>query len=375
MSMIYLDNNRTTTLAPEAAEAMRKFTEEVLASAPDDEVIRGAIEDARSATARALLVRTDEIVFTSGGTEANCLAILGAVMASSPRRRHVVMSRIEHESATFCAAALEAEGAEISFVPSSPDGTISPVAVQNAITPHTCLVSVQWANHETGVIQPIEEIARVAHTAGALCHSDAAQAVGRIPCDPRESVDLASLSAHKFHGPAGVGALWVREKVPLSPAFFGIGGEGRRRPGTRNALGIVGMAAAIRAAGDALFREMGRVRSLRVLMEQTLIDEVPGARINGNPDLRLPNTSSLRFEGTDGRALADRLAQQGIIAGGIPPATEDKVVASRSLLAMGLTLPEVRASIRFSLSRFNTEDEVRRAVEAVKEAVLSQKQA
>src|SRR5580692_11030337 len=293
---IYLDSNATTPVDPAVLEAMLPYFAETFGNASSihspGQRARGAVDAARASVAALLGAKPSEIVFTSGGTESDNLALFGAVAASQEPRKHVIATAIEHHAVLNAAQALENIGADVTFIPVGREGTVDPEDIRRALKPETVLISVMYANNELGTIQPIEEIGRIAAAAEVLFHCDAVQAAGKLPLDVnRLGVDLLSLSAHKIYGPKGVGALYVRSGVSIAPLFHGGHAERDRRAGTENVPGIVGMGKAAELARKQLAADASRVRALRDRLEQALLEKIPAARVNGDRTQRVPNTA------------------------------------------------------------------------------------
>ena len=371
MILVYFDNNATTRLLPEAFEAMRPYlTERFLNPASAAARILGETDPAIEAK-RALgqlLGDADlyrEIVITSGASEANSWAI----QAGCPIGGHLITTRIEHPSLLAAAGAAERRGVRVDYVSPGSDGRVRPDDILELLTPDTALISIMLANNETGVLQPIEEIAaavrkRSPHT---LLHTDATQAVGRIAIDLVDrlgDVDLLSLSAHKFHGPRGIGAWFVRDGVEVSPLIYGAQEDGRRG-GTANSASAAGMATAARHAFERL-DDMDRVESLRSRIESELLEIVPGARVNGVDAPRLPNTSSITFPGILADEVVDQLALQGICIASGSACESGSTAPSHVLTALGLSYEAAKATVRFSLSFDTTADEVSTVIAAMR---------
>ena len=369
--MIYLDNNASTRLAPEAWTAMEEAAG-VYGNPSSVHAVgqraRRRLEEARAEVAGLIGSRPDEIVWTSGGTESNALALLGASAGSTGR---VVVSAVEHPSVREAAARLGASGRfEVVSVPPEPSGALDPDRVLAAVVPGTVLVSVMAANNEYGGVFPIAEIARRARERGSLFHTDAVQAAGRMPVDAVEwGVDLLSLSAHKLHGPKGAGALYVRRGVPLSPHTPGGGQERRLRAGTENTLAAVGFGAAARLAGRRLASDPPAVARLRDALERGIAERVPGAHVIGEAAPRLPNTSAVHFDGAAGETLLMRLDLEGVAVSVGSACSSGTLAPSPALLALGLPETEARRVVRFSLSRFTTEEEISRVLEILPRVV------
>jgi cysteine desulfurase len=359
----YLDNNATTPVDPAVLEAMLPYLGSVFGNAGSvhsvGQAARGAVDAARESLARFVGAKSSEIVFTSGGTEADNLAIFGVVAASARAKKHVITSTIEHPAVLQSCEALATPGASITFVPVGSSGVVDPDEVRRALRPETILISVMYANNETGAIQPVEEIGRIAREAAVAFHCDAVQAAGKLPLDVNAlGVDLLSISAHKFYGPKGVGALFVRKSTALEPLFRGGHAERDRRPGTENIPGIVGIGKATQLAGESLASGVSRIAALRDRFEGELLARVPGSAVNGDSKRRVGNTSNLRFPGAAGEALLIALDLQGIACSAGAACSSGSTEPSHVLKAMGLSDDEARSSLRFSFGRQTTEAEI-----------------
>lgn len=381
---IYLDNNSTTPVLPGVVESMRPFWTESFGNASsthlDGQRAHAAVDRARHAVADLVGARAAEIVFTSGGTESNNLALAGILLGPRPQRDsagppHLITSAIEHHAVLLAAESLRELGVEVAVLPCTRSGRVEPTALEAALTPRTRLVSVMLANNETGVIQPIAELALLAHRAGALFHTDAVQAAGKIPLDVQAlDVDLLTLSAHKLHGPKGVGALYVRRGVALRPLHFGGPHERQRRAGTENVPGIVGFGraaelAAIERASSTDQPSLRSVRFLRDHLEQELLSTIRHAGVHGVEEARLPNTLSIWFEGIDAEALLIALDMQGLSVSAGSACQSGATEPSHVLIAMGVDDGRARATIRLSLSRLTTAAEIDRAVITLRDTV------
>src|ERR1700685_789886 len=304
---IYLDYNATPRVDPPVLDAMLPYFAENFGNASSihspGQRARGAVDAARASVAALLGAKPSEIVFTSGGTESDNLALFGVVAASQEPRKHVITTAIEHHAVLNAAQALENIGADVTFIPVSREGTVDPEDIRRALKPETVLISVMYANNELGTIQPIEEIGRIAAAADVLFHCDAVQAAGKLPLDVnRLGVDLLSISAHKIYGPKGVGALYVRTGTPLEPQFHGGHHERDRRPGTENVPGIVGFGKAAALAKINLEVDAARIETLRDCLEEKLVDSLPSVRVNGDRNCRVANTTNLAFTAAGGEA-------------------------------------------------------------------------
>jgi cysteine desulfurase len=379
MRRIYMDANATTPLLPEVFEAMRPFWMEHFGNASSihqqGQHARGAVEQARTAVARFLHCLNSEIVFTSGGTESDNLALFGVLSNQTGAPAHLITTTIEHHAVLHAAESLEKNNVEVTFLPSTPEGLIEPAALQAAIRPNTKLVSIMYANNETGVIQPITELAAIAHAAGALFHTDAVQAVGRLPLDlsaegPLKNVDLLTLSGHKIYAPKGVGVLFVRRNVRLAPMLHGGTHERQRRAGTENVACIVGLGKAAELAVTWLNTNgPAELTALRDRFEQGVLAQVDETGVNGGGAPRVSNTSNLYFNHLEAEALVIALDLKGLSVSGGSACQSGAAEPSHVLTAMGLPPARARASVRFSLSRLTTEEEVDEALKIIPTAV------
>lgn len=368
---IYMDANATTPVLPEVVAAMQPFWTEQFGNASAVHSFgrraRGALERSREQVAALLCARPAEITFTGGGTESDNLALFGLLQPGD----HLIVSAVEHDAVLHAADALEATGIAVTRAGCDADGVMHPDTVAAAMRPETKLISVMLANNETGVLQPVRAIADVAHAAGALLHTDAIQACGKVPVDVRElGCDLLSLSAHKMYAPQGVGALWCRSGLRLRPLLHGGSHERRRRAGTENVPGIVGFGAAATIAGQWLVSGGAqRLTQLRDRLEQSLLARVTQSCVHAAGAARLPNTTSIRFKGIHAERLVIALDLQGVAVSGGSACQSGAVEPSHVLSAMGLPDADAHSSIRLSLSRSTTEDEVERAATLIVNAV------
>ena len=374
MPRIYLDNNATTCVAPEVAEAMRPYLHEDFGNASSvhwyGQRAREAVERARDHLARLIHARPADVVFTSGGTESDNAALFGAVEAARPRSlaapKHVISTAIEHPAVLYALRALERRRIDVTYLPVGTGGVVNPADLERAIRPETVLITVMLANNEIGTLQPLAEIGRMARERHILLHTDAVQAAGKVPVDVEAmSVDLLSLSAHKFYGPKGVGALYVRKGTRLEPFMHGGHHERDRRPGTENVPGIVGMGAAAELASGSMAQEAGRIAALRDRLETGLLDRLQGVRVNGDRSQRQPNTLNMSFEGVKGESLVMALDLEGVACSTGSACSSGSTEPSHVLKALGLSCDEARSAIRLSLGRYNTESDVELAVESV----------
>jgi cysteine desulfurase len=365
MNRIYLDNAATTAPRREAVDAMLPFLNEAYAnpSSPhrSGQRVKAALERARKQMAAALNARPSEIIFTGGGSEADSLAIFGIMDAYANRGKHFITSAIEHHAVLHAAHTLEARGADITVVPAGEDGIVRPADVQKALRDDTVLVSIMHANNEIGTIQPIAELAALAHERGALFHTDAVQTVGHIPVDVKASgVDALSLSAHKFEGPKGVGALFLKSGVRIAPLVVGGGQEGGRRAGTENVPGIVAMATALELGVNELDDSQRAAARLRDALIEGVLAAIPGTMLNGSREHRMPNNASVRFAKIEAETLVVGLDVEGIEASTGSACTSGSLEPSHVLTAIGLEPVAARGTIRFSLGRTNNDDEIAR---------------
>jgi cysteine desulfurase len=374
MQHYYFDHNATT---PVAAEVLRDLTAtlvEVSGNASSihhfGQAAKQRLESARREVATRIGCDAREIVFTSGGTESDNLAIFGIVrrtiIGSAGRaKKHVITSTIEHPAVLNACTQLEREGAEVTWLPVGPDGIVLMSELKRALRKSTVLITIMHANNETGTLQPVREIAALAHASGAVFHSDGVQVAGRIPVNVREiGIDLYSVSGHKFGAPKGIGALYVRKGIPLEPISFGGHHERDRRAGTEN---VPGASALGRAA--SLGVDWTTTAVLRERLERGILERVPGASVNGSIELRLPNTTNIRFDGIEGEAIVIALDLRGYAVSSGSACSSGAVEPSHVLLAMGLTPEDARSSVRFSLGPENTESEVDGLIEAVEASV------
>ncbi len=376
--VIYLDYNASTPCDPRVVEAMQPFFGLIFANPssrnhrPGREAF-SALEDARSTVARLLGARSaTEIVFTSGATEANNLALIGAAKTRADRRRHLVTQTTEHPSVLEVLRALQRDGWTLTEVGVDREGRVRLDELEAALCDETALVSLMLANNETGIVQPVRKAAELAHARGALIHCDAAQGIAKIGINMAElGVDLLSLSGHKLYAPNGVGALYMRRSSPplrLAPHIHGGGHEGGVRSGTPNLPGAVALARALEIADAELGEESLRIAALRDKLEKKIVEKVDDCTVNGSTEHRLPNTSNISFPGIEGNALLASLPDLAVSSGSA--CTSSHPEASPVLLAMGVRPELAKASLRLSLGRFSTDDEVENAAARISEEVL-----
>ncbi len=358
----YFDNNATTPIAPEVADAMMPFLRGGWANPSSAYRIAGevhkAVEDARSKVAALVNADPREVIFTSCGTESNNTAIHSALV-TQPDKRHVVMTAVEHSANINYGEFLQRQGYDVTYLPVESDGSLDIHLLEKSLRPDTAIVSVMWANNETGVLFPIEEVAAICRSRGVLCHTDAVQVPGKLKIDVRSlGVDFLSLSAHKLHAPKGIGMLYVRRRTRFQPMIVGGHQERGRRGGTENVPHIVGFGKAAELAMSRLADENQRVRALRDRMEQTILDTIPHTFVNGDRANRLPNTSNIAFEFVEAEAVLMLLDQVGICASSGSACTTGSLDPSHVLTAMGLSPMRARGCVRFSLGVGNTDEDV-----------------
>jgi cysteine desulfurase len=367
MKTIYFDNNATTKVAEEVLEEMRPLFCNLYGNPSSMHTFGGQIghkiKTAREQVASLLGCDPSEVIFTSCGTESDNAAIKGA-LAAVPNKRKVITSRVEHPAVLTVCRDLENSGYTVSEIGVDKQGRIDLEELENQIDDNTALVTIMYANNETGTVFPIEKIARMATDRGALFHTDGVQAVGKIPLNLAKSrIDMLSLSGHKLHAPKGVGVLYVRKGTRLSPYMLGGHQEAGRRAGTENVPGIVGIGKACELAAKNIEVENTGVKRLRDKLEKAILESCPDCRINGDPENRLPNTTNISFEFIEGEAILLMLDKYGICASSGSACTSGSLEPSHVLRAMGVPFTAAHGSIRFSLSRYNTEEEIDYAIE------------
>jgi cysteine desulfurase len=359
---IYLDNNATTQVAPEVLDEMLPYFTQFYGNPSSMYTFGGdvgmKIKEARAKLAELLGAQPEEIVFTSCGTESDNTAIWAA-LRSNPDKRHIITSKVEHPAVKNLVEYLSQHGYRTTFVPVNSKGNLDVDHLLDHLTDDTAIVSLMWANNETGVIFPVDAVAEKVHERGALFHTDAVQAVGKVPINMAKSkVDMLSLSGHKLHAPKGVGALYLRRGTKFAPFLMGGHQEQGRRGGTENAAAVVGLGKAAELAAAHMAEENQRVRRLRDKLEKALLERIPNAMVNGDPDNRLPNTTSVAFEYVEGEAILLMLDEYTICASSGSACTSGSLEPSHVLRAMGVPFTAAHGSIRFSLSIYNTETEI-----------------
>jgi len=370
MKRQYFDHNATTPAAPEVVRALLPYLENNYGNASSIHTFgqdaRSGVEQARRQVAALLNAKPAEIVFTSGGTESDNLAVLGVVRASAKPRKHVITTTIEHPAVLATCRHLEDEGVEVSYISGGSKGVVAVEDVRAAIRPETVLISVMHANNELGTVQPIQQIARLARETGIPFHTDGVQSAGKLATDVQElGVDLFALSGHKIYAPKGVGALYVRKGTVLEPVVFGGRHERGRRPGTENVPGIVGLGKAAELARGNLASESARLAGLRDRLEGGIIERIEHVTVNGGGRERTPNTTNIRFDYIEGEAMVIALDLKGVAVSSGAACSSGAVEPSHVLTAIGLSADQARSSIRFSLGKQNTEADVEALIEAL----------
>ncbi len=364
--IIYFDNNATTQVDPAVIEAMMPYLTEFYGNPSSvykfGAHVAEAVEHAREQVAGLLGCEPREILFTSCGTESDNAAIASSLLID-PDRQHIVTTAVEHSAIIKQCEALAKRGYEITWLQVDGEGRLDLAALERAIRPDTAIVSTMWANNETGVLFPIEEIAAIARKKGTFFHTDAVQAVGKIPISLTDSkINFLSVSGHKLHCPKGVGVLYVNRRTRFNPFLLGGGQEGGRRAGTENVASIVALGKAAELAGAGMTQETTEVKALRDTFESGVLERIEGARVNGDPVDRLPNTSSISFEGIDSEGALMLLDKAGVCCSAGSACTAGSVHPSHVLRAMGFSTERSRGSLRFSFSRFNTGAEVEKVL-------------
>jgi len=374
MRRIYLDHNATTPLHPGVLEAMLPYYKSIFGNASTiysfGQEARKAIDDAREALACLIGAKPKEIVFTSGGTEADNFALKGVASALKGKGGHIITSSIEHHAVLFACKYLEKMGKKITYLPVDRYGWLDPDRVKEAITNETVLISIIHANNEIGTIESIAEIGKIARECGIYFHTDAVQTVGKIPINVNESgIDLLSLSAHKLYGPKGIGALYIRKGTKIHPLIYGGEQERKRRAGTENVPCIVGLGEAAKIASKEMKQEYSHVKKLRDELENKIKDNIDYIRFNGHPTERLPNTSNVSFEFIEGESLLLNLDLKGIAVSTGSACASGSLEPSHVLSAIGVPPAIAQGSIRFSLGRDNQKEDIDYTVENVVEIV------
>jgi len=367
MNVIYVDNNATTQVAPEVMEEMLPYFHDLYGNPSSMHTFGGQVEqklrEAREKVASLIGATPDEIVFTSCGSESDNTAIRSAI-ASYPDRKHIITTRVEHPAIKNLCEYLSKHGYRVTYLPVDRQGRLNLDHLHKSLSNDTAIVSIMWANNETGVVFPIEEIAQVVRERGIVFHTDAVQAVGKIPVNVQKvPVDMLSISGHKIHAPKGVAALYIRRGAKFSPFLIGGHQERGRRGGTENVASIIGLGRACELAAGHIKEESGRVRYLRDKLENEILKRVPNAMVNGEREHRLPNTTSISFEYVEGEAILLMMNEFGICASSGSACTSGSLEPSHVLRAMGVPFTAAHGSIRFSLSIYNTEEEIDSIIE------------
>ncbi len=365
---VYLDFAATTPVDARVIEAMLPYFGELFGNPSSvytqARTARQAVDRARGTVASLLGAMASEVIFTSGGTESDNAAIKGAIWANRERGNHVVTTQIEHHAVIHTCEWLQRFGVETTYVPVESDGIVDPAAIAKAMRPTTVLVSTMHANNEIGTLQPLAEIAEIAHAHGALLHTDAVQTAGQLPLDVSAlGVDMLSLSAHKFYGPKGIGVLFVRRGCPWLPTQQGGGQERGRRAGTENVASVVGLATALALARDSMSREAERSRLLRDRLITGILSRVPGSVVNGHRERRLPNNANFTFIGVDGESMLLNLDMQGVAASSGSACTAGSIDPSHVLLALGMPRDLAASALRLSLGRSTTDAHIDRVLD------------
>ena len=374
MDRIYMDYAATAPVLPEVLNAMLPFFISGFGNPSgihaNGRETRKAVEHARRQTAKVLGAESREIIFTSGGSESNNLAVQGTAFALREKGNHIITSQIEHPSVLNTCRWLEKHGFRITYLPVDPDGTVDPESIRETISPDTILVSVMTENNEIGTVQPVARIGEICREKGVVFHTDAVQAVGMLKTDVREmNADLLSLSAHKFHGPKGTGALYIRTGVRVDPVIHGGSQERGLRAGTENVPGIVGLGKAIETAESEREENAARIRELRDLLISRIAGSIPGARLNGHSERRLPNNCHFSFSGIESEALVLRMDLAGVSVSGGSACTSGSMEPSHVLQAIGLKDGMLRGGIRLTLGRETTRDEIEKTAQLLTEIV------
>lgn len=362
MNIVYVDNNATTKVAPEVLEEMLPYFTDFYGNPSSMHTFGGnvgrKIQSARESIAKLIEAHPEEIIFTGCGTESDSTAIQAAIQ-SNPDKKHIVTTRVEHPAVKNLCEHLSKTGYRVTFIPVDRLGRLDLGALKENLAEDTAIVSVMWANNETGVTFPIEEISSMVKERGIILHTDAVQAVGKVPVDVRKArVDMLSLSGHKLHAPKGVGVLYVRKGTKYSPFLIGGHQERGRRGGTENTASIIGLGKACELAIGHLEEQKTRVRALRDKLESGLLNTIPNAMVNGEKENRLPNTTSISFEYVEGESILLMMDRLGICASSGSACTSGSLEPSHVLRAMGVPFTAAHGSIRFSLSTYNTEKEI-----------------
>ncbi len=367
---VYLDNGATTKASKEVVEEINKYLTDIYGNASSihtfGEAAKAGMDEARKIIAKKLNAEPEEIIFTSGGTESDNLAIKGATYANKDKGNHIITSKIEHHAVLHSCKSLEKEGYKVTYLDVGKDGMIDPQDVKKAITKETILVTIMHANNEIGTIQPIEEIGKICKEKKVCFHTDAVQSFTKVPLDVRKTeVDMISISAHKIHGPKGIGALYVRKGTRIKPLFDGGSHEFKIRPGTENVAGMAGFAKAVSISSD---NDCKKMKELRDMLIDGLL-KVPNTQLNGDREKRLCNNVNIAFNFIEGESMLALLDMEGIAVSTGSACTSKTLEPSHVLVALGLKHEVCHGSIRFTLSKYTTEEEIRYTIQKVKAAV------
>ncbi|OIQ59647.1 cysteine desulfurase NifS [Neomoorella thermoacetica] len=375
MRRVYLDHSATTPVRPEVLEAMLPFLKDEAFGNPSTVYSYGreakkALEEAREKVANLIGARPEEIFFTSGGTEADNLALIGTAAANEKKGRHIITSSIEHHAVLHTAQYLLRHGFKVTFLPVTPEGLVRVEDVEKAITDETILISVMHVNNEVGTIQPIKEIGKLARERGIIFHTDAVQSVGKLPVNVDElGVDLLSASGHKIYGPKGIGCLYIRKGTKINPILYGGAQERKRRPGTENMPGIVGFGRAAELAGQELESEMERLQALRDKLIDGILTRIEDVQLNGDPRQRVATNANFSFRYCEGESILLSLDMKGICASSGSACTSGSLDPSHVLLAMGIPHEVAHGSVRMTLGRDNTEEDIDYVLEVMPEII------
>ncbi|SMB98830.1 cysteine desulfurase [Thermanaeromonas toyohensis ToBE] len=374
MRKVYLDHSATTPVRPEVLEEMLPYLKEEFGNPSTlyswGREAKKAIEEARARVAALIGAQPEEIVFTSGGTEADNMALIGAAYANQKKGKHIITSSIEHHAVLDTAQYLQRQGFKVTFLPVTPEGLVRVEDVEEAITDETILISIMHVNNEVGTIQPIQEIGKLARERGIIFHTDAVQSVGKIPVNVDElNVDLLSASAHKIYGPKGVGCLYIRKGTRIQPLLHGGGQERKRRAGTENVPGIVGFGKAAELAGQELESEGKRLKALRDKLIDGVLERIDHVQLNGDRERRSPINANFSFKYVEGESILLSLDMKGIAASSGSACTSGSLDPSHVLLAMGIPHEVAHGSVRMTLGRDNTEEDIDYVLEVLPEII------
>ena len=372
--MIYMDHSATSPVDPEVLKAIEPYFMDSFGNASTlyslGRDARKAMEDSRKMVASLIGANPDEVIFTSGGTESDNIAIKGTVFRLRDKGNHIITSNIEHPAVDETCKYLEKNGFEVTYLPAGEDGIVEVSDLEDAITDKTILITIMHANNEIGTIQPIKEIGEIARAHNIIFHTDAVQSVGKIPVDVNElNVDLLSISAHKLYGPKGIGALYIKKGVRLEPILHGGGHEKGIRPGTENVSGIVGLGKACQIAEENLAETMKKVTAIRDGIIKKVLSEIDKSYLNGHPTKRLPNNINFRFTSIEGESLVLHLDAKGIAASTGSACSSKKLEPSHVLMALGLKEVDAHGSLRLTLGKENKQEEIDYIAESIKDAV------